>query len=136
MKHSERFVAIVNTAIQYCKWLILILVVLICCSGIRVINNYEVGVVLRFGRLVGDTQEEQIKQPGLLLAFPYVIDEVMGDRMHRTVISRGTVESIGDITHKSDTAIAYDTTIACGADSLGNSHYEYYSAPIAEGGES
>ena len=56
MKHSERFVAIVNTAIQYCKWLILILVVLICCSGIRVINNYEVGVVLRFGRLVGDTQ--------------------------------------------------------------------------------
>ena len=29
MKHSERFVAIVNTAIQYCKWLILILVVLI-----------------------------------------------------------------------------------------------------------
>ena len=77
MKHSERFVAIVNTAIQYCKWLILILVVLICCSGIRVINNYEVGVVLRFGRLVGDTQEEQIKQPGLLLAFPYVIDEVI-----------------------------------------------------------
>lgn len=66
----------------------------------------------------------------------YVIDEVMGDRMHRTVIPRGTVESIGDITHKSDTAIAYDTTIACGADSLGNSHYEYYSAPIAEGGKS
>ena len=77
MKHSERFVAIVNTAIQYCKWLILILLVLICCSGIRVINNYEVGVVLRFGRLVGETREEQVREPGLLLAFPYVIDEVI-----------------------------------------------------------
>lgn len=92
MKHSERFVAIVNTAIQYCKWLILILVVLICCSGIRVINNYEVGVVLRFGRLVGDTQEEQIKQPGLLLAFPYVIDEVIK-------VPVGKVQEVSITTH-------------------------------------
>lgn len=68
----------------------------------------------------------------------YVIDEIMGDRLRRTVIPRGTIESIGDIVHKSDTAIAYDTTISCGRDSSGNSHYEYYSAPIAEaeGGES
>ena len=36
-----------------------------------------VAVVLRFGRLVGDTREEQVHQPGLLLAFPYVIDEVV-----------------------------------------------------------
>ena len=76
-KQSERFVAVVNTAIHYCKWLIVILVVLICCSGIRVIDNSEVGIVLRLGRLVGDTREEQIHQPGLLLAFPYVIDEVI-----------------------------------------------------------
>lgn len=101
MKHSERFVAIVNTAIQYCKWLILILVVLICCSGIRVINNYEVGVVLRFGRLVGDTQEEQIKQPGLLLAFPYVIDEVIK-------VPVGKVQEVSITTH----AAAADPTYA------------------------
>lgn len=63
--------------IRYCKWLIVILVALICCSGIRVVNNHEVAVVLRFGRLVGDTREEQVKEPGLLLAFPYVIDEVI-----------------------------------------------------------
>lgn len=101
MKHSERFVAIVNTAIQYCKWLILILVVLICCSGIRVINNYEVGVVLRFGRLVGDTQEEQIKQPGLLLTFPYVIDEVIK-------VPVGKVQEVSITTH----AAAADPTYA------------------------
>lgn len=100
MKHSERFVAIVNTAIQYCKWLILILVVLICCSGIRVINNYEVGVVLRFGRLVGDTQEEQIKQPGLLLAFPYVIDEVIK-------VPVGKVQEVSITTHAAATDPTY-----------------------------
>ena len=77
MKDSQRFIAIINTAIRYCKWLIVILVALICCSGIRVVNNHEVAVVLRFGRLVGDTREEQVKEPGLLLAFPYVIDEVI-----------------------------------------------------------
>lgn len=77
MKYSENFEAIVRTAIRYCKWLILILAALICGSGIRVVNNYEVGIVLRFGRLVGDTREEQVREPGLLLAFPYVIDEVI-----------------------------------------------------------
>lgn len=77
MNHSERFISIINTAIRYCKWLIAILAVLICCSGIRVVNNNEVAVILRFGRLTGDTREEQIHQPGLLLAFPYVIDEVI-----------------------------------------------------------
>ncbi len=60
----------------------------------------------------------------------YVIDEVTGDRLHRTVIPRGTIESIGEITHKLDQPIAYDLTIACGRDSNGNTHYEYYSAPI------
>lgn len=90
MKQSERFVAIFNTAIFYCKWLIVALVVLICCSGIRVVNNYEVAVVLRFGSLVGDTREEQIHQPGLLLAFPYVIDEVVKvpvGKVHELAIS-------------------------------------------------
>ena len=72
MKDSERFISIVNPAIRYCKWLIAILAVAIACSGIRVVNNSEVAVVLRFGRLVGDTREEQVHQPGLLLAFPKI----------------------------------------------------------------
>ena len=100
MKQSERFTAIFNTAILYCKWLIVILVVLICCSGIRVVNNYEVGVVLRFGSLVGDTREEQIHEPGLLLAFPYVIDEVIK-------VPVGKVHELAVSTHAATTDPAY-----------------------------
>lgn len=62
----------------------------------------------------------------------YVIDEVNGDRLYRTVIPRGTIESIGDITHKPDTPKGYELTIACGRDSSGYTHYEYYSAPIED----
>ncbi len=94
MKQSERFSAIFNTAILYSKWLIAILLVLICCSGIKVIDNSEVGVVLRFGRLVGSTREEQIHQPGLLLAFPYVVDEVIK-------VPVGKVQEVSITTHAS-----------------------------------
>ena len=54
-----------------------IVVVCLCLSGFRVIKSGEVAVVLRFGKLVGDTYEEQVHEPGLLLAFPYIIDEVV-----------------------------------------------------------
>lgn len=57
--------------------LIVLAVVCIACSGIRVVKSGEVAMVLRFGRLVGDTAEEQIHQPGLLLCFPYFVDEVV-----------------------------------------------------------
>ena len=100
MKESQRSIAILNTAMRYCKWLIVILIVLICCSGIRVVNNYEVAVVLRFGRLVGDTREEQVREPGLLLAFPYVIDEVIKvpvGKVHEVSIS--THADIADPTY-------------------------------------
>lgn len=100
MKQSERFVAIFNTAILYCKWLIVVLVVLICCSGMRVVNNHEVAVVLRFGSLVGDTPEEQIHEPGLLLAFPYVIDEVVK-------VPVGKVHELSISTHAATTDPAY-----------------------------
>ena len=100
MKQSERFVTVFNTAILYCKWLIVVLVVLICCSGIRVVNNHEVAVVLRFGSLVGDTREEQIHERGLLLAFPYVIDEVVK-------VPVGKVHELAISTHAATTDPAY-----------------------------
>lgn len=100
MKQSERFTAVVNTAIGYCKWLIVILLVLICCSGIRIIDNSEVGIVLRLGRLVGDTREEQVHGPGLLLAFPYVIDDVIK-------VPVGKVQEVPITTHASDADPSY-----------------------------
>lgn len=62
------------------KWFLIVVAVVIVClclSGIRIVKSGEVAVVLRFGRLVGETYEEQIHEPGLLLAFPYIIDEVV-----------------------------------------------------------
>lgn len=100
MKQSEYFVAIVSTAIRYCKWLILVLVVLICCSGIRIVNNYEVAVVLRFGQLLGETREEQVHEPGLLLALPYVIDEVVK-------VPVGKVHEVSITTHAASTDPTY-----------------------------
>lgn len=58
-------------------WLALGLFILFWCSGITTIGPGEVGLVLRCGRLTGTSPADQIRQPGLLLALPYPIDEVI-----------------------------------------------------------
>lgn len=75
---STSFVAdVMTTSVKYFKWVVLIIVAGIMLSGIRTVNQGEVAVVLRFGKLCGDTREEQIHEPGLMFAFPYIIDEVI-----------------------------------------------------------
>ena len=68
---------LLNTCVRYFKWVVLAIVVVILVSGIRTVKQGEVAVVLRFGKLTGDTREEQVHEPGLLFAFPYIIDEVI-----------------------------------------------------------
>lgn len=58
-------------------WLALALFVLFWFSGITTIGPGEVGLVLRCGRLTGTSPADQVRQPGLLLALPYPIDEVI-----------------------------------------------------------
>ena len=58
-------------------WLALGLFGLFWCSGITTIGPGEVGLVLRCGRLTGTNPVDQVRQPGLLLALPYPIDEVI-----------------------------------------------------------
>lgn len=60
-------------------FVVLIAIVLICIalSGVRTVNSGEVAVILRFGKIVGETPEEQIHEPGILFCFPYFIDEVV-----------------------------------------------------------
>ena len=58
-------------------WLALGLLVLFWCSGITTIGPGEVGLVLRCGRLAGTSPVDQVRQPGLLLALPFPIDEVI-----------------------------------------------------------
>lgn len=77
MKQNKMFSEVLASVTKY--FLILVVAVIVCifCSGIRVVQTGNVALILRCGRLVGDTPEEQIHEPGLLLAFPYIIDEVI-----------------------------------------------------------
>ncbi len=59
------------------RWIALLLVVLFWCSGVRQVGPEEVGLQLRFGKLHGVTAAEQVQEPGLLLALPYPIDQVI-----------------------------------------------------------
>jgi membrane protease subunit HflK len=58
-------------------WWVAAMAVLYVFSGVTVVRSDEVAVVLRWGRLVGDTPALQEHQPGLLFAFPRPIDRVM-----------------------------------------------------------
>lgn len=58
-------------------WWVIAMAVLYAMSGITVIRPDEVGVVLRWGRLVGGTRATQEHGPGLLFALPRPIDRVV-----------------------------------------------------------
>lgn len=77
MKKKTLFADVLQTVTRYFLVLVILVLVGIACSGIRVVESGNVALILRFGKLVGDTPEEQIHEPGLLLAFPYVVDEVI-----------------------------------------------------------
>lgn len=59
------------------RWGVIIILVGLAFSGLRMIKNDEAAVILRFGRLVGSSRQEQVHGPGLLVAFPSVIDRVV-----------------------------------------------------------
>ncbi|MEM9701623.1 MAG: SPFH domain-containing protein, partial [Planctomycetota bacterium] len=65
------------SAVKLVVGLAVALVVLFFCSGITTVQPNEVALVLRCGRLVGQTPADQIRQPGLLLAWPVPIDEIV-----------------------------------------------------------
>lgn len=74
---NKLFAQVLQAMTKYFIVLVLIVMVGIAASGIRVVDSGNVALILRFGKLVGDTPEEQIHEPGLLFAFPYIIDEVV-----------------------------------------------------------
>lgn len=77
MKKNALFSDVLQSVTKYFVILVVIVTIGIFCSGIRIVKTGNVALVLRFGKLVGDTYEEQVHEPGLLLAFPYIIDEVI-----------------------------------------------------------
>ncbi len=77
MQQNNLFSDTLKTVTRYLKILVVVVVVGICLSGIRVVKTGNVALVLRCGKLVGNTYEEQVHESGLLFAFPYIIDEVI-----------------------------------------------------------
>lgn len=77
MKKDSLFTDILQTITKYFGGIVLVVVICILCSGIRIVKSGNKAIILRFGKIVGDTYEEQVHEPGLLLAFPYIIDEVI-----------------------------------------------------------
>lgn len=78
-KNNENalFADILSSLTKYFKIAVIVMIVFICLSGVRFVKSGNVALILRFGSLVGNTYEEQVHKPGLLLAFPYIIDEVV-----------------------------------------------------------
>ena len=106
----------VITTVSRC-FIVLVVIVVICISfsGIRFVNPGEVAIVLRFGKIVGDTPEEQIHESGILFAFPYIIDEVItvptGTVMERVIETHYTDGQLGSI-NNSGYVITGDNAIA------------------------
>ena len=93
-KRTSLFAEILGSVTKYFLILVAAVLVLIALSGVRVIPSGNVAVILRFGRLVGDTYADQVHKPGLLFAFPYIIDEVItvptGNVIEQTVSTHYT----------------------------------------------
>jgi modulator of FtsH protease HflK len=74
------------------RWALPLLTIALLCTGIFRVNSDEVALILRMGKLVGHTAGEQILQPGLHFALPYVIDEVVK-------VPTGKIQEITVTTH-------------------------------------
>ncbi len=95
MKKNLLFEDILRTVSRYFVVIIIAVVLIICCSGIRFIKSGESAIILRFGKIVGDTPEEQVHDAGILFAFPYIIDEVI-------TIPTGSIQEFTVNTHYTD----------------------------------
>jgi membrane protease subunit HflK len=76
-KSFQAFTQILHYIIKYFKWIVIFAVILMALSGIYRVQGNEAAVVLRFGKLTGNTPEKQIKKPGLHFALPFFADEVV-----------------------------------------------------------
>lgn len=94
-------VAGLAAAVRLFKWGGVLVVLLVAVSGITIVKPDEVALRLRFGKLTGATAAEQIHPPGLLVSFPYLIDEIV-----RVPVKRVLEMPIDAL--RSKTGLAYD----------------------------
>src|ERR1700730_2356155 len=66
---------LLDGAWQRMHWWVVAMALFYAVSGMTVVKPDEVAVILRWGRLVGDTPALQEHGPGLLFAFPRPVDQ-------------------------------------------------------------
>jgi modulator of FtsH protease HflK len=76
-------VGLLDGAWQRMHWWVATMAVLYALSGITIVKPDEVAVILRWGRLVGDTPALQEHGPGLLFAYPRPVDFVVRVQVKR-----------------------------------------------------
>jgi modulator of FtsH protease HflK len=69
--------ASLTTVFGLLKWVAALAALAILVSGITVVKPDEVALRLRFGKLTGQTRAERVHGPGLLVALPYLVDDVI-----------------------------------------------------------
>jgi modulator of FtsH protease HflK len=88
---------LLDGAWQRMHWWVATMAVLYAFSGITVVKSDEVAVILRWGRLVGETSALQEHGPGLLFALPRPIDQVVRvQSKHIWEVEITTLAGIGD----------------------------------------
>jgi membrane protease subunit HflK len=86
---------LLDGAWQRMHWWVALMAVLYALSGITIVRPDEQAVVLRWGRLVGSTPALQQHGPGLLLALPRPVDEVVRVKVRR--VSELTLTTLASV---------------------------------------
>ncbi|MDE0913727.1 MAG: protease modulator HflK [Planctomycetota bacterium] len=74
---ASPLLGLVGFVLRVYHWPILVLLVLYAVSGLTSVQPGQVALVLRMGRLVGDSPGQQVHESGFLFALPAPIDEVL-----------------------------------------------------------
>ena len=90
-RFAEPAARALDWAWQRMHWWVASIGVIYVFSGVTIVRSDEVAVVLRWGRLVGDSRLTQEHGPGLLFTLPRPVDEVV----------RVPVKHVGEVTVKS-----------------------------------
>lgn len=96
---------LLDRAWQRMHWWIGAMALLYFLSGITIVKSDEVAVILRWGRLVGETAALQTHGPGLLFALPEPIDQVVRVQVKKvSEVSVGTLIASPDDEEENDSS--------------------------------
>ncbi|HCU36539.1 MAG TPA: FtsH protease activity modulator HflK [Armatimonadetes bacterium] len=66
-----------DAAFRFLRWGAIVVLAAIALSGVTYVRSHEQAVVVRFGKLAGATAADQVHGPGILIAYPYLIDRII-----------------------------------------------------------